>query len=90
MGFLVQRQIARIREVDAMIYVGLAYAVSMVSSMPLAPIITNPTMKDCPGSRRAMELGKWTIWFDMDSARTTPLSMKYGWQSPEGNARGSR
>jgi hypothetical protein len=40
--------------------------------MPLAPMIMDPTMKDWPGSRRAMELGKWTIWFAMDSACTPP------------------
>jgi hypothetical protein len=49
MGLLVQRWIARIKEVDAMIgaiCVGLAYATSTVSSKPLAPMIMDPTMKD--------------------------------------------
>jgi hypothetical protein len=48
MGLLIQRRIAGI-EVDAMIgaiCVGLAYAASMVSSKPLAPMIMDPTMKD--------------------------------------------
>jgi len=47
----------------------------------------DPTMKIWPGSGRAMELGKWTIWLAMDSARTTlpgaPLSTKYSQQSTE-------
>jgi hypothetical protein len=49
MGFLVQRRIAGIEEVDAMIgaiCVGLAYAASMVSSKPLTPMIMDPAMKD--------------------------------------------
>jgi hypothetical protein len=49
MGLLIQRQIARIKEVDAMISaicVGLAYAASTVSSKPLAPMIMDPAMKD--------------------------------------------
>jgi hypothetical protein len=48
MGLLIQRRIVGI-EVDAMIgaiCVGLAYAASMVSSKPLAPMIMDPTMKD--------------------------------------------
>jgi hypothetical protein len=75
MGLLVQPRIAKTREVVTMIgviYAGLAYAASMVSSMPLAPIITDPTMKDWPGSRRTMELGKRIIWFAMDSTCTPP------------------
>jgi hypothetical protein len=49
MGLLVQRRIAGIEEVDAMIgviCVGLAYAASTVSSKPLAPMIMDPAMKD--------------------------------------------
>jgi hypothetical protein len=49
MGLLVQRRIAGIKEVDAMIgaiCVVLAYAASTVSSKPLAPMIMDPAMKD--------------------------------------------
>jgi hypothetical protein len=35
-------------------------------------MMMDPTMKDWRGSRRAMELKKWTIWFAMDLARTPP------------------
>jgi hypothetical protein len=49
MGLLIQRRIAGTREVVAMIgaiCAGLACTASTVSPMPLAPIITDPTMKD--------------------------------------------
>jgi hypothetical protein len=54
------------------ICVGQAYAASMVSSTLLAPMMMDLITKDWPGSRGAIELGKRTIWFAMDLARTTP------------------
>jgi hypothetical protein len=47
-GLLVQQQIAEVREAVAVIgaiCAGLTHAASMVPSMPLAPIIMDPTMK---------------------------------------------
>ena len=50
--------------------------------------------EDLARLKGAMELGKVTIWFAMDSARTplpgAPLSTKSGRQSTEGYTHGSR
>ena len=46
----------------------------MISPLSYGPVIQvmDLTVKIWLGSGRAMELGKVTIWFAMNSARTTP------------------
>ena len=57
-----------------MISVGWSYTSSMISPLPSGPMtqVMDPIMKIWPASRGAMELGKVTIWFAMDSACTPP------------------
>jgi hypothetical protein len=52
--------------------VGWSCAASTISPLPSGPMtqVMDPTVKIWPGSGKAMELGKRTIWLAMDSART--------------------
>ena len=57
--------------------------------------VMDPTVKIWPGSGKAMELEKVTIYFTMNLAHThtlpsMPLLTKYVWQSTEGYAHGGR